>query len=249
MVPPYAKEQVLQAFLNDALRLNQEAMECVRQLLEQARTKRVSPAQVRSLGQLVHTLKGTASLVEEAHGVSEQLHALEDQITGKDVLQMARHPDRWLEASRSTLEGTLDFLVRLQRRERYSQGFEPLVKGLVARIGKDLLWFPIASLARIYSPDEVEGSDAVSFEGKLLPVLSAPVREVGRRRFGLAIRSLSGSAVLAVDEVSGAVSWSDAVKLGAEPGMERFEAMLAPAVETAPVTTAPVPAKPGKQAA
>lgn len=223
MVPP---EKILQSFLNDALRLSAEGRECVNQLTEQASKQRVSPAQVRSLYQIVHTLKGTAGLVEGAEDVVEALHGIEGRLACQNVVESARHFD-WIEQARHSLEQVHVVLLKLQRMDRFSGPLEPLVRGFLLRStlmsGKKLIWVPLGCVNRVLGPEEMGASNVLRIEGEYVPVLRPKSRSTGVAHFGVAIRSGVGRAVLAVDEVVGVIAWSEASRQGAGSALELFE--------------------------
>ena len=201
-------------------------MECLTQLEDQASKKRVSPAQVRSFYQIVHTLKGTAVMVEQAHRVVEDLHAIEGHLACRNIVESARNPD-WLKEARTAMTNVQQTLEILQRKEKFPSKSDMLVKGFLVKStlpgAAKILWFPVSCVARIVSPDEMAGNGILCVDGAWVPVIGSQITEAGREVFGIAIRSQTGNAVIALEEVSGIFSWSDAQNQGAGAGLELFE--------------------------
>lgn len=217
------KPSVVHAFLSDALRICAQARECVSQLAEQADKKSVSPAQVRTFFQQIHTLKGTASLIDQGTPIVTSLHAIESLLACQNVSESARRYE-WIEPARIALDDVLAYLQTLQRRERKPKvKAEPLVKGFLARApGKTggLIWFPLGCVVRIVSPEEMASAQALCIEDAWVPVVRPPINLADRAFFGLAVRSSDGYAVLAVVEVIGIYSWGDASRQGARSGLD-----------------------------
>jgi hypothetical protein len=222
-----SRSRILQTFLTDALRLSLQALECLAQIEEQASRKRVSPGQVRSLYQMVHSLKGSAVMVEEAAPVVKALHSIEGLLSCRNVADSAKASDEWLPQAKEALASVHRSLVDLQRKTRNPAKIEPLVRGFLVRTtlpGRNrLLWFPLGCVSRILSPGEIADTAVLTIEGALVPVVGRGTTDRGRGCFGIAVRSQSGSAVIAVEEVAGVFAWSDAQKQGAEGGLDLFE--------------------------
>ena len=221
---PHPRTEVLHVFLNDALRLNQEALECLRQLTEQVRIKRVSPAQIRSFTQLIHTLKGTASLVEEAQGVASRLHALESCFHQQDILVLAKTSENWLPQSHSALEWCLDFLSRFQRRERYGLARDAQAPGFLVSRDGGLFWLPIGALLKVFSPGELVEKETVTLDGVSIPIHASERRESLAVCFGLVVVNSGQSVCVMVDEIIELSSWADACMRDAQAGLEVLDA-------------------------
>jgi hypothetical protein len=201
MVP---RTKILQRFLQDALRLNAQAREELRQLDDQATIKRVSPSQVRSFFQVVHTLKGTAALVDEAREVVLVLARVEDHLSEQGVVESSRHPE-WIRNAREALEKSHELLQEIQRRERMPTSEDAEAKGFLARIRvgalSEYVWFPMNKVLRVVPPARMGGEE-----------------------FGVVIRGPEGDVLVAIDEVIDFVPWSDAQSHGALAGWEQIEA-------------------------
>lgn len=221
-----SRRRIIQSFLQDALRLSAQAKAEVEQLEEQASQKRVSPAQVRSFYQILHTLKGTSALVEEAKGLVLALHAIEGKLACQSVVESARFPD-WIPEARKAVEEAQRFLKDLQRKDRFPAKTEPLVRGLLVRSTLPgplrLLWFPLSCVSRVIHPGEMLGQSVMQMDGVLVPVVGKLMTEAGRQTFGVAIRSQVGRAVVAIEEVAAVTAWSEAQRQGAASGIELLD--------------------------
>jgi len=107
--------QVLRSFLADSIRLSGRALECLRELEEQSKRKQVSPPMVRSLYQVIHTLKGTAAMVEGAGPIAQSLHEIEGRLTCQSVVDSAANP-HWLPLARQSLNLANTLLTEMSRR-------------------------------------------------------------------------------------------------------------------------------------
>ncbi len=198
----------------------------LRHLEEQATGKRVSPAQVRSFFRVLHTLKGTAALVDEAKDVVSALHAIEGKLACQNVSVSARQPD-WVPEAGVALRAAQAALCEMQRKEKYPPQAEALVRGFLVRStlpGRDrLLWFPVTCVTRIVSPGEMLGQTGIQIEGAWVPVLGDTHAQSGRSVFGLAVRSEKGRLVVAIEEVLSVDSWTVALEQGAESGLDLFD--------------------------
>ncbi len=201
MVP---RTKILQRFLQDALRLNAQASEELRQLDDQATIKRVSPSQVRSFFQVVHTLKGTAALVDEAREVVLVLARVEDHLSEQGVVESSRHPE-WIRNAREALERSHELLQEIQRRERMPTAEDTEAKGFLAKVRTgavaELVWFPMNKVLRVVPPARMGGNE-----------------------FGVVVRGPDGDVLIAIDEVVDFVPWSEAQSRGAISGWEQVEA-------------------------
>ncbi len=201
MVP---RTKILQRFLHDALRLNAQASEELRQLDDQATIKRVSPSQVRSFFQVVHTLKGTAALVDEAREVVLVLARVEDHLSEQGVVESSRHPE-WIRNAREALERSHELLQEIQRRERMPTAEDTEAKGFLAKVRSgavaDLIWFPMNKVLRVVPPARMGGDE-----------------------FGVVVRGPDSDVLIAIDEVIAFVPWSEAQSRGALSGWEQVEA-------------------------
>jgi hypothetical protein len=226
-----AARQVLQSFLTDALRMSAQATECVNILVDQVRKKRVSPAQVRSLYQLIHTLKGTASMVDGGAPIVKALHEIESRLTTQSILESSRRPD-WLDLAGRSIEQANRALLDMQRKERRREvdqkASDSTVRGFLVRPiarteGDEVfpLWFPLSVLTRVLSPDEVSHGDVICLQGAWVPVLGRKKSSSANGNcLGLGVKSKQGQAVILISEVLGVVTWNEAAKQGAQTGLD-----------------------------
>lgn len=228
MVP---QKQILASFVTDAIRLTGQAEECVKQLSEQVAQNRVSPASVRSLFQILHTLKGTASMVPGAEKVADSLHRIEGLLACQTVVESAQSPS-WVPLADESVREARSLLEKLQRKERgrnTSATPEPLVKGLLVATGvggaRTLLWFPLTCLTKVLMPEEIAGGAVLCVEGAWVPVIGVENRKSTQPYLGLGIRSRSGSAVIVIDDVLAICGWGQAAKTGAGAGLDIFMEM------------------------
>lgn len=118
---------ILMSYLTDAVRLASEAGECVIQLFEQkGQLGRVSPAQVQALLRVVHTLKGTSTMVRGGEPVVQALHDLETRLFSRPLIDLAARPD-WTEDAARCVEQARGALTDLQSRARILIGNAALV--------------------------------------------------------------------------------------------------------------------------
>lgn len=203
--------------------MSTEASECVLQLVEQAGKGHVSPAQVRSFFQIVHTLKGTASMIKDGEPIVDALHEIEEHLSNQPILESARKPV-WLDMAKKAMTQTHATLLELQRRERVFQNVqrdkETSQRGFLTQIlmgGKEtLLWFPLGALSCVLPSQDLTGKDVYCLSGAWVPVLGGSESQVG---FGLGVRTRIGQAVVCVQEIFGVTSWSDAASRGAREGL------------------------------
>jgi chemotaxis protein histidine kinase CheA len=230
-----AARQILTSFLVDAMRMSDQARECVRQLMDQAEKGRVSPSQVRSLFQIIHTLKGSSSMIPGGEGVVAALEKLESRLTCQSLIESARNPD-WVELAHRSVAQAHSALLVLQSKDRLAKataaatpGGETARKGLLVeaslRGATGRLWFPLHSITRVLARDEFAGREKVSVQGAWVPVISGAEEPA----FAVSLQTEAGNAVLAVREILAIISWDDAREQGARQGLRHFSAAAAAA--------------------
>ncbi len=204
---PYLKsrtEEVQESFLRDALKLSVKAKESIRMLVEQNERQWVSPAEVRTLFRLVHSIKGTASMVADAQEVVSALEKLEDHLTNTPVTLCARET-AWIDwadrAIHKTHQALLDMQDRLKwrqwRAEKLAevgtppefikkssppQGYtsQAFQKGLIVVVGANQFFVTFDSIKEILNADElVCGSERLVFchQGQWVPVIRSQADE------------------------------------------------------------------------
>ena len=226
------KSEILKSFLSDALILCSQALECVSQLSEQAKAKKVSPAQVRSLLQIVHTIKGTATMIEGGGAIVHALHALETRLTAQTVLESSQSPD-WLDLAKNSIERTQNEISLLQRKEKYATVVAPSAQGLFAEVETEgvasFQWFPLSNILQICPHVELSGKSALCVKGQWLPILGDRVRA----RFGLALSTSSGQVVFTVRDVLAINELVEARQQGASEGLNLILQLINQETDTA----------------
>lgn len=221
--------QVLESFLKDSLRLSGEARRLIGRMHEQSVSAELSEADVQQLFRIVHTLKGTASMLPESREVVNALHELEGRLACRSAAESAKDPEwlglaerslsrgeRVLRGLEKSLQEPVSLSSRRSMRTRPRTG--PGIKGLLtrARVGHEskLLWFPLVALIRVFSPEELAGRPAVCLQGSWVPVLG---QSAGKQApfYGVGVQAGSGQAVIAVEEILGTASSDEAERRGA----------------------------------
>lgn len=210
------KAEVIQTFLSDAIRLAGQAREAVAQLRDQAGNDRVSPALVRSFYQIVHTLKGTASMIAGCEEVCRALESIEGRLACSPVIESARTPD-WIADAVSGIDRVMELLPELQRRSLAGApavASAPMVRGLMIRASIEgtakLYWFPLSCLTVVLPADQIRPVSGISLYGD-------------SGKLGVGVQSKSGSAMIFAEEALGIVPWSEAMLSGATQGLAFFE--------------------------
>ncbi len=233
--------RVLSSFLTDALRLSGQANQAVQALVLEARKGELSPAKVQHLYRVIHTLKGTASMVHGCEKVVNALHRVEGRLATNSLEDSAR--DRsWLVEAREAVAQSHEALLEIQNQAKASTPVrsETSLKGILARtvLGEreELLWFPLSSVVRVLAPDVLSDRDVMCVQGTWVPVLGG-ARETSRRCVGLVAQSETSTAVVAAHEIVSVVSWTIAAQQGAKAGIDF--------VFGSPAAAATEPASPG----
>ena len=213
------KKKILKSFLSDALVLCSGAQECIVQLTEQARLKKVSPAQVRSLLQVVHTIKGTATMIEGGGAIVHALHALETRLSSQTVLEVSQNPD-WLDLAKNSILKTQSEISLLLRREKFASVSAPSIQGLFAEVEiegvSSFQWFPLTAITRIWPHAELSEKSALDVKGKWLPILG----DRTHARFGIGISTSSGQVVITARDVLAINELDEAKQRGASEGLD-----------------------------
>lgn len=248
MVPA---NRVLTSFLNDSLRMAAEAARLLREIGVDSQLGPVDPEKVRTFYQIVHTMKGTATMVPGGDEVVASLQTLESRLACEALPELAKRLD-WMKLAVDSLGKGRDALLALKDQSlpeaaTIAQAAKILSsrklesdRGLLARVylegASTLLWFPISSLTRVLAPDEVGGKEMLCLQGSWVPVVGAPAKDTenGKRAaFGLGVRiemeSGAGQVVVAVEEFVSLMNWIEASRVGAKAGI----AAIVPAAPTA----------------
>ncbi|MBY0469595.1 Hpt domain-containing protein [bacterium] len=243
MVPA---RHVLRSFLFDAIRLSTQATHYVKELAEQARERHpkggVNPEQVRALYQIIHTLKGTASMVQKGEPIVKALHQLEEQLASQSIEGAAQRPD-WIQLARDSISEAHRALMELRNQER-AIPLVPLSKaptGILLRTQLQagtpiLLWFNLSVILRVLLPEELAGRQILCLNGAWVPVLGENEK---KNAFGIGMHIQFGKIVLAAEEVLGLVNWEEAQKAGATNG-EVILRQLHPASDVSPANAVPL---------
>ncbi len=221
---------ILQSYLMDATRLASEARECVLQLIEQrGQLGRASPGQVQALLRVVHTLKGTSTMVRGGEPVVQALHGLESRLCTRPLIDLAARPD-WIEDAALCVEQAKSALTDLHQRERITEAAgglkEPeLSRGILLRVvwaesgSPALHWFPLETVASALPLEDVEEQGA--------PVLGLVAGGPGTAVVALVLETAFGRIVLRAVEVAGWASWPEAEELGATRGLDALSGRVA----------------------
>ena len=226
------KAEILKSFLSDASILCSEALECISQLTEQARLKKVSPAQVRSLLQVVHTIKGTATMIEGGSAIVHALHGLETRLSAQTFLESSQNPD-WLDLAKNAVQRTQNEISLLQRKEKFAAVAAPSAQGLFAEVEAEgvasLQWFPLSNILHICPHAELSGKSALCVKGQWLPILG----DRDHARFGLALSTTSGQVVFTVRDVLAITDLAEARQQGASEGLKLILQLINQDADTA----------------
>lgn len=243
------KTAILKSFLTDASLLCAQGQECVSQLMEQAKQKRVSPAQIHALHQAVHTIKGTASMVEGGDAIVRALHALESRLSSESITESAERFD-WLTLARTSLSETQLEISRLQRKEK----FAPLIPMGPTDGASQAAWEQrLGQMLDVQVDPSLTGPKGICaiviYEGQsrlywfalsalnrvwqaeeiaqqeALCVRGCWVPIIGEQveiRFGFGLKAKAGQIVVVVQDVVAIDSWERARSCGAVDGVEVF---------------------------
>ncbi len=249
MVPA---QKVISSFLVDAIRMANEAARLLHDIQIDSHFGVVPQERVRSLYQIVHTLKGTATMVPGGMDIVYSLQTLEARLACQPLSQAAAKLD-WVQLADHSLTQARDALLTLQTQpmplpegtslaeaarllaKKPPAAFDlNTAKGIVARVTLSgeaaLLWFPVASLTRVLPPTEVGNREMLCLQGQWVPILGVPASL--KKSFGLGVKLDAGHVVVAVEEFVSLMGWLEASRVGAKAGLEalvRLSSEKAPA--------------------
>lgn len=196
------RPEIMRQFLDDSQRLCKEARASLGKI-EKARKKKSDALEpVQAFYRIVHTVKGTASMLPSGKGIVEALQILESQLTCRPLNESAQKLD-WLPLAEEAIERAERELAEMRDSQPAESPTAPVPaarKGfqVQARSGDHLIeaWYPLGAILRVYGPSEMRGSDSALFDGRWVPVLgSGPV--------GLALSTQKGVVIVAVEQVLG----------------------------------------------
>ena len=216
------KKELRELFIRDGMDLLKRA----EGLLDHIASKKVadlSVTQVESFFHLIHSLKGTAAMVEGGETLVELLHSLESELACRPAQDSAQNMG-WLQNASKVMNQSRAFF------EAFESGVTPEMsvesdsdRGIlgqgVFQGSERLIWFPMSALRQVFTPQELAGRDVVCLNGIWAPVVGVPTPSC----LGLAVSLNSGSqghCILAVREILGVYSWEDAASRGALNSIE-----------------------------
>lgn len=224
----------LEAFLPDAERLALKAQQLLRTM-----EVPIHPSQVQEFFHLIHTLKGTASMIPVCGDLVETLHELEAVLACQSLTEAGENPD-WVDLAESSLRTARQVIRRWKQDQSRTENLADVISLGAVRSGKPVrgvllratihgrrseLWFPLVSLIRVLTPEELAGRSVLCVDGSWVPVLGKSA-DVGFS-FGVAVQSHTGRAVIAAEQILGIITSEEAAKEGALVGLDLFS--VAPA--------------------
>jgi len=105
--------QILVSFLTDSLRLAAEALGWVEVLEQEARLGRVRVVSVRGFYECIHTIKGTALMVDGGKPTVLALESIEGALSCRSLIDSASEPG-WVPGARLAIEEVRQGLERLK---------------------------------------------------------------------------------------------------------------------------------------
>lgn len=232
------RREVLLAFLSDAGRIFGQAKECVKEMTRNAARGALDPELVRRFYHCVHSLKGTASMIEGGGPIVEALQALEAKLACYPLSVTAKKLD-WLPLAQKAMQQTEAALQQIrsltlsnsqsQQRVKLQSitEFEPhatwqqtQTRGFLARSrlfgdipDETLIWFPLQNLISVMTPTELAGRTVLCIHGAWVPVFGNQTQAVGE--LSIAFSTDHGNLVVVTQEILEITSWSEAVRKGA----------------------------------
>ena len=137
-------QELLASFLVDTERLLLQAHQCVNKMTTNFRDQeKVKIEDVQSFFQIVHTLKGTASMLDSGLGIVESLHSLESHLVSQSLEDSASKPV-WLPQAEQALYQVSGVIQKLNKKASQEKaGFPSL--SLVSETSHPLLHFSSSS--------------------------------------------------------------------------------------------------------
>lgn len=247
--------RVIKSFLKDASLMAQKADRTLQAIVhDRVHGEVVSPERVQEFYRIVHSLKGTASMIEGGKPVVEALHAIEARLACVSLRESATKlgwvhfgqaslakADLALKALQIKVDGKLSeeelkvlasngknlFAVKDSKSAgEATQSMGSPTEGVIAKVAiqgsETLLWFPVHTLFRVLSPQEIRGRRMLNIQGCWVPVIGTGSlgREPKTEVYGLCLTVESGQVVVAIEEFVGLSSWREAMDKGAREGME-----------------------------
>jgi chemotaxis protein histidine kinase CheA len=239
-------ERILNSFLIDALKMVVQIKQIVKKLSHpEDKAPRVQT--VRELFQLIHTLKGTATMIPKAEAIVSSLHEIEGRLTVQSLAESARNLS-WLGLARESIENAHQALLDLKSASEtgtwkktasvekesakpaetvteFQRKSKPglLVELSVQSDETKSFWFPLVSVIRVLAPDEVRGCRFYCLDGTWVPVLNPQNSESA---YGVGIRTPGGQAILMVEGLGRMMEREDAIRQGAFAGLDLFVSLL-----------------------
>lgn len=224
-----AARRILRSFLNDSLRICEQAKALLKPMAE-ARAVRGSlrAEDVRRLYGLIHTLKGSASMVPGAQVIVQALHQVEARLTTQKIEDSAAQPD-WLELASQSIVQTHLSLMEMDTRDRQGESTGGDVaagqseQGVLIKTKSGLIWISAQAVVRVLLPGEIQGRQFMSLAGAWVPVLEDWIESEKRlQSLGVGVRTGMGQAVFLCEEIAGWMTRSEAVEQGAQDALELF---------------------------
>ncbi len=244
----FRSRDILRTFLVDADKLWFKADFIVKKMTSTPEFR--SPQIVLSFFQLVHSLKGTASMIPHAAPIVKSLHQLESVLACQSTVQSSQDQS-WLHLAQESLKNVKKILDELHSHESQKAAefpnLEPFLRTNEPRIQRDQkkeewnfshkgifvhvhslrnelkVWFQLSHVKQVLTGQEIAGRNVLCLNGNWVPVLGEHYPGTEKNSFGLALQFKLGQAVVLVYEVIGICNWAAASQMQAQDGLDLFQ--------------------------
>jgi hypothetical protein len=203
--------KVLRSFLDDALRMNAKAFVLVGEIDRNGDQERLARC-LKGLFYIVHTLKGTATMICGGEEIVRTLHDFEETLVGSSALANIKEPD-WSGHAHAALERVRVLLRELYEREKAGEA-ESSDRGLLARASDGrMVWFPLEQVDGVIGIGEQDRADRVLHRGSWIQLWNGLSADGA---FAVMVKLNKGRVAAVVEEVVGFLSWAEASTRGAQ---------------------------------
>ncbi|MBI3534214.1 MAG: Hpt domain-containing protein [Deltaproteobacteria bacterium] len=224
--------EILRSFLIDADRLWYEGDQYVKKL---AKIKQIHPQALLSFFQIIHSLKGTASMIPDARSIVQVLQRLEATLSCQSS-EKSSQSLLWLDRDDVNFPSldsfSNDFTKNMYK--SYKQTIkEPffcqtlsdrgLLVAMVANKEEFLSWFPLSNVKFVITQMEIAGRQIMNINGAWVPVIGELYPGTEPCAFGICVCFHTGIAIILVQSIVGLCSWGQAQEREILLGLNLFE--------------------------
>ena len=194
-------DQSLAVFSQDAWRLLHESQDCVKRLTDLPAPDSSSLLWIELL-EKIHTLKGTASMLQKTAPLADVLHALDGSLVVR-----TRESTPKLDQIKATLQEAQTTLSALgfpepetpnTTRELPKTAVSGATRGLLIACQDQEYWIPLDSVLRVFTENEIDGKKFIYLDGTWLPVIGP-----NRCHAAIAVWCTHGKLIVRVERVFG----------------------------------------------